>query len=138
MDDLGEYDQKGTVRTKHGFKDENLKRIQTLKESGISSIADVVLNHKASADALETFTVVEVDSEDRTKVLTEPYELEGWTQFTVPGRNKADDDFDRHWYHITGTDYNARRIRRGNYQSQGNNEGWALGELVDKGNGSYD
>lgn len=117
--DLGEFDQKGTVRTKYGFKDEYLKLIQTLKENGISPIADVVLNHKASADALETFTVVEVDSEDRTKVLTEPFEIEGWTQFTFPGRNKTYNDFDWHWYHFTGTDYDARRNRSGIYQIQG-------------------
>ncbi|MGO5473254.1 alpha-amylase [Streptococcus hyointestinalis] len=136
--DLGEFDQKGTVRTKYGFKDEYLKLIQTLKENAISPIADVVLNHKASADALETFTVVEVDSEDRTKVLTEPFEIEGWTQFTFPGRNKTYNDFDWHWYHFTGTDYDARRNRSGIYQIQGDNKGWALGDLVDKENGNYD
>lgn len=39
-------------------------------------MADVVLNHKAAADKLETFYVVEVDPEDRTKVISEPFEIE--------------------------------------------------------------
>ena len=59
--DLGEFDQKGTVRTKYGLKEEYLNAINQLKEVGIVPMADVVLNHKAAADKLETFEVVEVD-----------------------------------------------------------------------------
>ena len=40
--DLGEFDQKGTVRTKYGFKEDYLKAIQTLKANGIEPMADVV------------------------------------------------------------------------------------------------
>ena len=39
-------------------------------------MADVVLNHKAAADKLETFEVVEVDPEDRTQEISEPFEIE--------------------------------------------------------------
>ena len=53
--DLGEFDQKGTVRTKYGFKEDYLQAIQTLKSHGIQPMADVVLNHKAAADHLESF-----------------------------------------------------------------------------------
>ena len=35
--DLGEFDQKGTVRTKYGFKEDYLQAIQALKEAGIRS-----------------------------------------------------------------------------------------------------
>ena len=48
--DLGEFDQKGTIRTKYGFKDEYLNAINRLKDVGIVPMADVVLNHKAAAD----------------------------------------------------------------------------------------
>ena len=48
--DLGEFDQKGTVKTKYGSKDEYLNCIQTLKQNGIESYADIVLNHKMGAD----------------------------------------------------------------------------------------
>ena len=100
--DLGEFDQKGTVRTKYGLKEEYLNAINQLKEVGIVPMADVVLNHKAAADKLETFEVVEVDPEDRTQEISEPFEIEGWTHFTFDGRNKAYNDFEWHWYHFNG------------------------------------
>ena len=86
--DLGEFDQKGTVRTKYGLKEEYLNAINQLKEVGIVPMADVVLNHKAAADKLETFEVVEVDPEDRTKEISKPFEIEGWTHFTFDGRQR--------------------------------------------------
>ncbi|MFS1664676.1 alpha-amylase [Streptococcus sp. zg-JUN1979] len=136
--DLGEFDQKGTVRTKYGFKDHYLALIARLKACGISPIADVVLNHKAAADGLERFWVVEVDSDDRTKVLSDPFEIDGWTRFSFSGRQKHYNDFEWHWYHFTGTDYDAKRGRSGIYQIQGDNKGWALDDLVDNENGNYD
>ena len=41
--DLGEFNQKGTVRTKYGFKENYLQAIQALKAQGIQPMADVVL-----------------------------------------------------------------------------------------------
>ena len=73
--DLGEFNQKGTVRTKYGFKEDYLQTIQTLKEHGIQPMADVVLNHKAAADHMEAFQVIEVDPEDRTVQLSEPFTI---------------------------------------------------------------
>ena len=136
--DLGEFDQKGTVRTKYGFKDDYLQAIQALKEAGIQPMADVVLNHKAAADGLEKFEVVEVDPNDRTIVLTEPFTIKGWTKFTFDGRNGTYNDFHWHWYHFTGTDYDASRNKSGIYQIQGDNKGWAQDDLVDNENGNYD
>ena len=136
--DLGEFDQKGTVRTKYGFKDDYLQAIQALKEAGIQPMADVVLNHKAAADGLEKFEVVEVDPNDRTIILTEPFTIKGWTKFTFDGRNGTYNDFHWHWYHFTGTDYDASRNKSGIYQIQGDNKGWAQDDLVDSENGNYD
>ena len=136
--DLGEFDQKGTVRTKYGFKEDYLQAIQALKDAGIQPMADVVLNHKAAADGLEEFEVVEVDPMDRNKVLTEPFTIQGWTNFTFDGRHGTYNDFQWHWYHFTGTDYDASRNKNGIYQIQGDNKGWAQGDLVDKENGNYD
>ena len=53
--DLGEFDQKGNVRTKYGTKEELLSLIDKAHEVGISVYADVVLNHKAGADEKEKF-----------------------------------------------------------------------------------
>lgn len=101
-------------------------------------MADVVLNHKAAADKLETFEVVEVDSEDRTQEISEPFEIEGWTHFTFDGRNKAYNDFEWHWYHFNGTDFDAKRNKSGIYLIQGDNKGWADNDLVDNENGNFD
>lgn len=136
--DLGEFDQKGTIRTKYGFKDEYLNAINRLKDAGIVPMADVVLNHKAAADKLETFEVIEVDPEDRTKEISKPFEIEGWTHFTFDGRQKAYNDFEWHWYHFNGTDFDAKRNKSGIYLIQGDNKGWAENDLVDNENGNFD
>ena len=136
--DLGEFDQKGTVRIKYGFKEDYLQAIQALKEAGIQPMADVVLNHKAAADGLEKFEVVEVDPNDRTIVLTEPFTIKGWTKFTFDGRNGAYNDFHWHWYHFTGTDYDASRNKSGIHQIQGDNTGWAQDEMVESEYGNYE
>ena len=136
--DLGEFNQKGTVRTKYGLKEEYLKAIKSLKENGIEPIADVVLNHKAAADYKERFTVIEVDPNDRTVALSEPFEIKGWTKFTFPGRHKKYNDFEWHWYHFTGTDYDAQQNKSGIYLIRGDNKGWADDDLVDNENGNFD
>ena len=136
--DLGEFDQKGTVRTKYGLKEEYLRAIEALSQNGIEAIADVVLNHKAAADYKERFTVVEVDPNDRNVEISEPFEIEAWMHFAFPGRKKAYNDFEWHWYHFTGTDYDAKNNRSGIFLIQGDNKGWANDELVDNENGNYD
>ena len=136
--DLGEFDQKGTVRTKYGLKEEYLRAIEALGQNGIEAIADVVLNHKAAADYKERFTVVEVDPNDRNVEISEPFEIEAWMHFAFPGRKKAYNDFEWHWYHFTGTDYDAKNNKSGIYLIQGDNKGWADDELVDNENGNYD
>ena len=136
--DLGEFDQKGTIRTKYGTKADYLAAIASLKENGIEPLADVILNHKAAADHTETFTVVEVSPEDRTEVLSEPFEIEGWTNFTFAGRHKTYNDFEWNWYHFTGTDYDVKTGKTGIFQIQGDNKGWANQDLVDDENGNYD
>ena len=136
--DLGEFDQKGTVRTKYGLKEEYLRAIEALSQNGIEAIADVVLNHKAAADYKERFTVVEVDPNDRNVEISEPFEIEAWMHFAFPGRKKAYNDFEWHWYHFTGTDYDAKNNKSGIFLIQGDNKGWADDELVDNENSNYD
>ena len=51
--DLGEFDQKGTVPTWFGTKQELLNLIETVHSHGLSLIADVVINHNSGADESE-------------------------------------------------------------------------------------
>ncbi|MGB4457755.1 MAG: alpha-amylase family glycosyl hydrolase, partial [Defluviitoga tunisiensis] len=52
--DLGEFNQKGTVRTKYGTKEELENAITALHNDGIKVYYDAVLNHRMGADSTET------------------------------------------------------------------------------------
>jgi len=65
--DLGEFDQKDTVATKYGTKEDYLNAIKALKERNIKLIVDIVLNHKGGGDELETFKVVKVDEDQNLR-----------------------------------------------------------------------
>ncbi len=60
--DLGEFDQKGTIPTKYGTKDEYLDLINTLHHNNIEVYADIVFNHMMGADETET---IEADIKSR-------------------------------------------------------------------------
>lgn len=51
--DLGEFDQKGSVKTWFGSRRELLDLIHTAHHHGMSVIADMVINHNGGADAAE-------------------------------------------------------------------------------------
>jgi alpha-amylase len=52
--DLGEFDQKGAVRTKYGTRAEYVAAIKALQAAGIRVYADIVLNHRLGSDGYET------------------------------------------------------------------------------------
>ena len=135
--DLGEFDQKGTVRTKYGTKDELLALIDALKQANILVISDVVLNHKAFADDVEVFKVVEVDQHDRTKEISEPHDIEGYTKFEFKGRNGKYSDFIWNFHHFSGVDYDQREGKQGVFRILGENKGWNLGVSNEMGNYDY-
>ena len=134
--DLGEFDQKGTVATKYGTKDELVGAIEALHEREISVYLDAVMNHKAGADGTERFMVQEVDPLDRNKAISDPYEIEGWTKFTFDGRKDKYSDFKWHWYHFNGTDYNNLNKKTAIYKMIGDGKNWD--QNVDDENGNYD
>jgi len=84
--DLGEFDQKGSVRTKYGTKDAYVSAIRALNEKGIGVYADVVLNHKGGADEKERIPVIKVNDENRNEHISDRFEIEAYTRFTFPGR----------------------------------------------------
>lgn len=134
--DLGEFDQKDTVRTKYGTKNELLAAISTLHESGIKVYADIVLNHKAGGDELQTFKVVEVENVDRNRVISDPYDIDAWTIFKFPGRNNKYSDFTWSFEHFTAVDYNNRNQKAAIYKILGDNKDWA--QNVDEDYGNFD
>ncbi|MBK1876690.1 alpha-amylase family glycosyl hydrolase [Pelagicoccus mobilis] len=48
--DLGQYDQKNTVRTRFGTQEELRAAIAAFREQGIVCMADIVLNHRSGGD----------------------------------------------------------------------------------------
>ena len=134
--DFGEFDQKGTVRTKYGTRQEFQEAVAALHAQHISVYLDAVLNHKAGADATERFFVKRVDENDRYNELGEAYEMEGWTAFLFPGRLGRYSSFQWHWYHFSGLDYDAGRGQGGVFKIQGEGKDWC--HLVDQEEGNYD
>ncbi len=82
--DLGEFDQKGTIKTKYGAKDEYINCIQVLKQSGIESYADIVLNHKMGADMLQTIPASKVDWQNHNQIVSDKEIVRVATKFTFP------------------------------------------------------
>ena len=69
MYDLGEFDQKGTVPTKYGTKEEYLEAVKCLRKNGIEVLSDIVLNHMMGADGCEEVTATEVAENNRNQML---------------------------------------------------------------------
>lgn len=66
--DLGEFDQKGSRRTKWGTKEELVDMIQVANKNQIGIYWDAVLNHKASADFAEPVMAIKVDPKGTSNV----------------------------------------------------------------------
>lgn len=136
--DLGEFDQKGAVRTKYGTKEEYLTAIKALHDQDILAIADMVLNHKAGADECERFPAYEVDPNNRQKKISDAYDIEGWTKFIFPGRQGKYSQFEWNWTHFSGTDFNQENGKKAIYMIKGIAKGWAENDQVDSEYGNYD
>ena len=91
--DLGEFNQKETIRTKYGTRQELQEMIEELHKNQINVYLDAVMNHKAGADYTEKFMAKEVNPDQREEDISEPYEIEGWTGFNFPGRKGKYSDF---------------------------------------------
>jgi len=105
--DLGEFNQKGTVRTKYGTKTEYISAIKKLHANNLFVLADIVLNHKNGADENERAPVLQVDFHDRNKVISEPFEKDVPTKYYFPARKKKYSEFIWDWKTFTGIDENA-------------------------------
>lgn len=117
--DLGEFDQKGSVATKYGTKDEYIEAVKALHDAGIVVLADIVFNHRMGADATEEVVATPVDPKDRYRVLGPPETITAWTRFTFPGRDGAYSDFTWNWRCFKGTDWDEATGRNGVWLFEG-------------------
>ena len=134
--DLGEFDQKGTVRTKYGTREEYLAAIRAFHEAGIRVFADIVLNHRMGGDELETVRAVGDCPDDRLTQITGERSVRVWSKFTFPGRGGKYSRFTWNHRHFTGTDWDEKTRRKDCiYRFSGKH--WAPETDPEKGNFDY-
>ena len=135
MYDLGEFDQKGTVRTKYGTKDEYIEAVRAFHEAGIRCYGDIVLNHRMGGDELEEITAVTDDPGNRCEQIGGEQTIRAWSRFTFPGRKGKYSRFTWDHTHFTGTDWDETAKEIGNiYRFSGKH--WA--PETDPENGNFD
>jgi alpha-amylase len=100
--DLGEFNQKGDVKTKYGTKDEYLHCVEILHKNNIKVMVDIVLNHKEGGDEIEKVLVEDQNPNDRNAKIGEPYEREIQSKFTFPGRKGKYSSFIWDFHCFTG------------------------------------
>ena len=132
--DLGEFDQKGTVKTKYGSKDEYLNCIQVLNQNGIEAYADIVLNHKMGADMLQTIPATKVDWGNHNILSSGQKTVRVATKFIFPGRKHKYSDFEWNWTHFDGIDYDENSKEHAIFKFK--DKDWSI--AVDEEFGNYD
>ena len=108
MYDLGEFSQKGTVRTKYGTKKEYLDAVSAFHKAGIRVFADIVLNHRMGGDETEDVVAVSDDPENRNEQIEDEKVIRVWSKFNFAGRNGKYSDFKWNHTHFTGTDWDEK------------------------------
>jgi alpha-amylase len=109
MYDLGEFDQKGSVRTRYGTKAQYLAAVKALQKAGLAVYADTVLNHRIGGDETEVVRATPYPQDDRLRPKGEPREIEAFTRYTFPGRRGKHSRFEWHARHFDAVDYDHRR-----------------------------
>ncbi|BDH45365.1 alpha-amylase [Salmonella enterica subsp. enterica serovar Choleraesuis] len=136
--DLGEFDQKGSVATKYGDKQQLISAINALHDHGIGVLMDVVINHKMGADEKEAIRVNRVNEEDRNQIDEEVINCEGWTRYTFPARAGQYSQFVWDFRCFSGIDHIENPDEDGIFKiiNDYTAEGWS--EQVDDENGNFD
>jgi alpha-amylase len=109
MYDLGEFDQKGSVRTRYGTREQYLAAVRALQRAGLQVYADTVLNHRMGGDAIEVVRATPFPQDDRLRPKAETREIDAYTHFSFPGRKGRHSRFEWHARHFDAVDYDHRR-----------------------------
>jgi alpha-amylase len=104
--DLGEFNQKGTVRTKYGTKDEYLAAVRACQEAGLQVYAGAVFNHKLYADDEETYLATPYAPENPSQALGDERKIRAWTHYRFDARGGRYSTMQWHWYHFDAIDHN--------------------------------
>lgn len=104
--DLGEFDQKGSVRTKYGTRQQYLDAVKSLQTHGLQVYADTVLNHKMGGDKVETPKATPFSQDNRLNPQGGLQEIKTYSHYHFPGRQGKYSNFEWHWWHFDAVDYN--------------------------------
>lgn len=132
--DLGEFDQKGSIDTKYGSKDEYLSCIQSLHNQHLQVYGDIVLNHRIGADEFETVMAKEVNRLNTQQIISGDEQIKVATKFTFPNRHQKYSDFTWNWTHFDGIDYDENTHKNSIFLFD--SKSWD--DEVDNENGNYD
>jgi len=124
MYDLGEFNQKGSVRTKYGTKDQYLAAISAAHANGIKIYGDAVFNHRGGADATESVWAVRVAGDNRNYEYGDDVEIDAWTKFNFTARNNTYSDFKWSWYHFDGVDWAQNLSESSIFKFRGTGKAW--------------
>ena len=132
--DLGEFDQRGSVPTKYGTREEYHAAVGALQQAGLYVLADIVLNHRLGAEATQRVLATEVAQDNRNYAMDKPRPIDAWTRYTFPGRGGTYDDFTWDYHCFKAVDYDVWHERSGVFLLDGKH--WD--EDVDHENGNFD
>jgi alpha-amylase len=135
--DLGEFNQKGSVRTKYGTRREYISGVKAAHVAGLQVYVDIVVNHMAGADEKEPVQAIKVNPEDRNEFISEPYTIEAYTKFTFPVREKKYSSFEWNYHCFSGVDYDDINKETAIF-SLVNNSGNDWEEVINDEKGNYD
>jgi alpha-amylase len=105
--DLGEFDQKGSVKTKYGSRAELEAAIKAAHAAGIQIYVDTVLNHKNGGDADELVDAIPVSIDNRNTDTGAVETIKAWTQFNFTGRGDQYSKMKWNWRHFDSVNHNT-------------------------------
>lgn len=134
MYDLGEFNAKGSVKTKYGTRDEYIAAVNALREAKIDVVADIVFNHRMGSDQTERIQATNMNWQNRNEPVSGQHEVEVWTRYTFPERGNKYSSFTWDWHDFTGTDYDQASGDKNLLQFEGKK--W--NDNVSKEQGNFD
>jgi alpha-amylase len=133
--DLGEFDQKGLVRTKYGTKAELVAAVNAAHAAGMQIYLDTVFNHKNGGDEEELVEAIPVAIDDRNRDIGMVETIKVWTKFNFPGRGDKYSSMKWNWRNFDSVNHNMFKPGDNTiYRSKAKN--FETG--VNTGHGNYD
>jgi alpha-amylase len=109
MYDLGEFPQKGSLRTKYGTRPEYVDAVKAAQRAGLQVYADTVLNHRMGGDEQEDLVATPYSPDDRRHAIGPSRDVSAYSRFSFPGRAGRYSTFSWAGRHFDAVDFDARR-----------------------------